>query len=216
MGRWATARRVVCTSSWITHPEPVFGACHAKAGCHRGSRHRETLDAVEPPGRGNGYEAMAVGGCLVAALLAVSRLFAQVGLNHEDTWEFLDHMWDWLTVEADTCPEWETWWNPVLAMALGDPVPTQLLAGNPIPPDDLRLVCEDVAELVYGNLYTIVQHNAMFQRMERLRGQLARFGLDLPPPELIRRSPVADPAAGLGWGSTLSADEVGDLRAMDW
>ena len=85
---------------------------------------------MKPPGGENGYEIMAVGGRLVAALLAVSRLFNQVGLTDEDVCAFLDHMWDWLTVEAATYPEWETFWNPVLAMALGDPVPTQVLAGE--------------------------------------------------------------------------------------
>jgi len=168
------------------------------------------------PGGGNGFETVAVGGCLMAALLAVSRLFDQVGFTDHDVWGFLDHMWDWLAVETSTFDDWETWWNPVLAMALGDPVPMQLLSNTPLPPDDLRHICEDLAEIVYGNLFATVQHSDTVNRLESLRGRLARFGLDLPPVDVIRRSPVADLASDQGWGARISAAEVANLRSLDW
>ena len=73
-----------------------------------------------------------------------------------------------------------------------------------------------VAELVYGNLHTVVRHDAMFERLESLNDQLALFRLNLPAPELIEGLPVADPAISRGWGAVASAKDIAGFRALDW
>lgn len=167
------------------------------------------------------YEVLSVRARLAAALVTVESWLRAYRLDDAGISAVLEHMWQWLTVTAETFGAWyefhEVQYPEVLLAAINDeplPRPVTLICGDQgVPVTDLAMLLADVVNLVYDDLFGAVNLQTSLERLRRVEAVAARSGIALPSAERFS-VPGLTAQDGHGMGREVPAAQIASWRGQ--
>ncbi|PPK92370.1 hypothetical protein CLV92_115116 [Kineococcus xinjiangensis] len=161
------------------------------------------------------YRALSLSGRLAVALVVLHRWLAAHRLHDEDVQALLEHQWLWLTVgPGDSFDAWHEADVPLLDTALAGvalPQSTRercLTVGADA--DRLALLLTYTVAIVEGSLFSAAHDEESLRSLGVVLALAAEDGVSGPPAAWFARLLRQDRH---GWGVSLSAEELHQLRA---
>jgi hypothetical protein len=174
----------------------------------------ENLGHYQRVGNVQDYSALSVQARLAAGLLTVEAWLRRYRIEDEGTTTVLEHMWQFMTVTAETFQAWYDFKpEALLAAESEEPVPAPAAAAcrqYGAAAQDLATMLGAVVNIVYESLFGALDLNLSMARLREIATVATRSGIGIPAASRFGHMSVHE---FHGWGNPVSAAQVVALRS---
>lgn len=180
------------------------------------SRRAESSGASANHSKGlpDAYMPLSMRALQAVALVAFAHWTRAVGWQDEEVYSLREHLWSWMTVDAQAFDDWSAYDSTLLRVALGDEVAADLLEHwTDLGLDSALAVAmlQGVVEITYGSLFAAADVEGAHRDLRRVLTVADAAGSYVPPAQNFDSSLAAGDDA---WGSPTEA-EVARWRALE-